>query len=212
MRNSGYSAEIHRVADSDKKLALFLGLAFLFVWVVTINIGVAELTPRWFQRQFDWLASDQIPPIFLSMAFASLIAAAALWLFNGNGEKLFEINAEGVKVEGMFGTRNYGWSDFELLERQVSTIILHVDPAVRGKFGPSKVCFDVSRIDCAGPRLESLIVYYRPDLYRTLQVARHDAPKNLNAAAVAPVAAAQHPEPKSEPKSSPLAQRMARLR
>jgi len=207
MRNSGFSAEIHKVANSDKRLALFLGLAFLFVWVVMLNMGVQELTPRWFQRQFEWLASDQIPPIFLSMAFASLIAAALLWMFNGNGEKLFDINAEGIKAEGLFKSRQYAWSDFELLERQVSTVILHIAPEARGSLGPAKLSFDVGAIDCSGPRLESLIVYYRPDLYSTLHATRKAAPEPVAEQAPASPAA-----PVPAAKSNVLAQRMARLR
>ena len=171
MSGAGHSVDIHKVADSDKRLALFLGMAFLFVWVVAFNIGIQDMAPRWFQRQFDWLSSEEIPPIFLSMAFASLIAAAGLWLFSGNGNKLFHIDATGIECNGMFGSAHYAWTDFELLEREVSLIMLHLKPAARQGFGPAKLVFDISELDCSGPQLEALLVYYRPDLYRTKYVA-----------------------------------------
>ena len=205
MRSSGFSAEIHKVADTDKRLALFIGMAFLFVWVVTVNKAVQELTPRWFQRQFEWLASDQIPPIFLTMAFASLIAAALLWALSGNGDKLFDINEIGIKSEGWLGGHQYHWADFELLERQVSTIILHLAPSIHGPYGRKKISFDISAMDCSGARLESLIVYYRPDLYSTQHVARQDSAKMLNAGLAEPA------EP-PQPKPNALTQRMARMR
>ena len=203
MRTAGFSAEIHKVADNDKRLTLFLSLASLFVLMVALNVGLQDVAPRWFQRQFDWLASEDIPPIFLSMAFASLVAAAALWLFSGNGEKLFDIDAEGITCTSMFGSKTYRWSDFELLERQVSSIVLHLKLAARGSLGPGKVTFDISHIDCTGQQLEALIVYYRPDLYRTLHVVRQTPPKD--SAVAAPAA----PE---TPRTSPLSQRIARLR
>jgi hypothetical protein len=167
MSNAGFAVDIRKVADNDKQLALFLGIAFLFVWVVAINIGVQDLAPRWFQRQFDWLASEDIPPIFLSMAFASLIAAAGVWLFSGDGDKLFHIGADGIDRSGFLGTAHYRWNDFERLERQVSMIILHVKPGAKPKFGPQKLVFDVAGLDCTGPQLEALLVHYRPDLYRS---------------------------------------------
>ena len=171
MSNAGFSVEIHKVADSDKRLALFLGMAFMFVWVVAINIGIQDVAPRWFQRQFEWLSSADIPPIFLSMAFASLISAAGIWLFSGHGDKVFQIDTTGVTSVGVFANRHYNWADFELLDREVSKIVLHLKPAVRGPFGASTVIFDISQLDCSGPQLEAMLVYYRPDLYRTLHVA-----------------------------------------
>ena len=119
-------------------------MAFLFVWVVAINIGIQDITPRWFQHQFDWLSAAEIPPIFLSMSFASLLAAAMLWLFSGNGDKLCSIDASGISVPGWFGSKLLAWPDFQQLDREVS------------------------KIDCTGSQLEALIVYYRPDLYSTL--------------------------------------------
>lgn len=172
MSTVGYTADVHKVADNDKRMALFLGMAFLFVWVVAVNIGIQDVAPRWFQRQFDWLSSEQIPPIFLSMSFASLIAAALLWLFSGNGNKMYHIDASGITAQGMFGSTLMHWSDFELLDRQVSTINLHLNAAARASHGRKTVVFDVSKIDCTGPQLEALIVYYRPDLYSTLHTAK----------------------------------------
>ena len=171
MSSAGYAVDIHKVADTDKRLALFLGIAFLFVWVVAINIGVQDMAPRWFQRQFDWLSSEDIPPIFLSMTFASLIAAAGIWLFSGHGDKLFHIDAQGIEKTGFFGSKTYRWADLERLEREVSTIVLHVNPAVRSGLQPAKLVFDISQLVCSGPQLEALLVHYRPDLYRTQQSA-----------------------------------------
>lgn len=168
MSTVGYTADIRKVADTDKRMALFLGMAFLFVWVVAINIGIQDTTPRWFQRQFDWLSAAEIPPIFLSMAFASLVAAAGLWLFSGNGNKLYRIDGAGITVNGLFGAKPLAWADFASLDREVSTINLYLTEAAKAKYALKKVVFDVSKIDCTGSQLEALIVYYRPDLYGTL--------------------------------------------
>ena len=167
MSNAGYAVDIHKVADNDKRMALFLGIAFLFVWVVAINIGVQDMAPRWFQRQFEWMSNEDIPPIFLSMAFASLIAAAGIWLFSGHGNKLYHIDSTGVESLGTFGSASYRWMDFNRLDREVSEIILHISPIARRRFGPAKLVFDISQLDCSGPQLEALLVHYRPDLYRT---------------------------------------------
>ena len=168
MSTVGYTADIHKVADTDKRMALFLGMAFLFVWVVALNIAIQDMTPRWFQREYDWLSASEIPSIFLSMAFASLIAAAGLWLFSGNGNRLYHIDGAGITVDGLFGSTPLTWTDFASLDRQVSTINLYLTDAAKAKCALTKVVFDVSKIDCTGSQLEALIVYYRPDLYRTL--------------------------------------------
>ena len=167
MSNAGFAVDVHKVADIDKRLALFLGIAFLFVWVVAINIGLHDMAPRWFLRDFDWLTNEQIPPTFLSMAFASLIAAAAVWVFSGHGDKLYHIDEAGVERMGLFRTRLYRWADFERLDREVSEMILHIKPSARAGSGPSKLVFDISKLDCSGPQLEALLVHYRPELYRT---------------------------------------------
>jgi hypothetical protein len=167
MSKAGFAVDIHKVADSDKRMALFLGIAFLFVWVVAINIGMHDMAPRWFLRDFDWLTNDNIPPTFLSMAFASLIAAGAVWAFSGHGDKVFHIDINGIERSAMFGSRTYRWADFERLDREVSQMILHIKPTARGKYGPAKLIFDISKLDCSGPQLEALLVHYRPDLYRT---------------------------------------------
>ncbi len=168
MSTVGYTADIHKVADTDKRMALFLGMAFLFVWVVALNIGIQDMTPRWFQREFDWLSAEEIPSIFLSMAFASLIAAAGLWLFSGNGSRLYHIDGAGITVYGLFSSTPLAWTDFASLDREVSTINLYLTDAAKSKSALKKVVFDVSKIDCTGSQLEALIVYYRPDLYGTL--------------------------------------------
>jgi len=210
MSLQGYSAEIHKVADNGKQLALFLGMALLFVWIVAVNMGVNDLTPRWFQREFDWLASESIPPIFLSMAAASVLSAAGVWLFSGHGEKLFAIDADGITQMTLFGSRHFAWNDFELLEREVATIILHLYATARQSLGPSKLKFDLSGIDCSGPQLEALIVHYRPDLFRTLYVAR---PKQGDEPAMrAATAADAAPTAKESQAGSQLSQRIARLR
>lgn len=167
MSKAGFAADIHKVADIDKRLALFLGVAFLFVWVVAINIGLHDLAPRWFLRDFDWLTNDDIPTTFLSMAFASLIAAAGIWVFSGDGDKLYHIDASGIERNGVFANRQYRWADFERLDREVSQMVLHIKPAARAGAGPKKLIFDISKLDCSGPQLEALLVHYRPDLYRT---------------------------------------------
>jgi len=206
MSTRGFSAEIHKVADNGRQLALFLGAACLFGWIVALNISINDLTPRWFQRQFEWLSAETIPPIFVSMAIASLLAAGVVWLFSGHGNKVFDIDAVGITRNRLLGSKTYLWSDFELLEREVSTLVLHLKPSVKEKFGPGKIRFDLSGIDCTGPRLESLIVHYRPDLYRILHVAKpkrdgEPAPE----AVAAPVVAAPAPQ-------SALSERIARLR
>jgi hypothetical protein len=206
MSSVGFSAEIHKVADNGKRLALFLGATFFFVWVVAVNMSINDLTPRWFQREFDWLASDSIPPVFLSMALASLISAGCIWLFSGNGNKLFDIDATGITNIHLWRSKSYGWADFELLEREVSTIILHLRPEARGKYGPNVIKFDLSAMDCSGPRLEALIVHYRPDLFRTLYVARPAK------AAEGPAPAQVQPEAEKPVTDSPYSQRMARIR
>ena len=206
MSSRGFSAEIHKVVDNGKRLALFLGLAFLFVWIVAINMSINDLTPRWFQRQFEWVSDESVPPIFLSMALASLISAGIVWLFSGHGAKLFDIDAIGITREGLFRSKTYAWNDFELLEREVSTIVLHLKAEAREKMGPKSIKFDISGIDCSGPKLEALIVHYRPDLYRTLHVA-HSAPSED---AVSHVAQVQTPDVSVA--ASPLSQRIARLR
>ena len=99
------------------------------------------------------------------MAFASLIAAAGLWAFSGNGDKVFHVDANGVERCGVLKNRLYRWTDFERLDREVSEMILHIKPTARGSYGPAKLVFDISKIDCSGPQLEALLVYYRPDLY-----------------------------------------------
>jgi len=193
MGSTGFSAKIHKVADNDKRQALFLGLAFLCIWVVAVNYSVQTLSPRWFQREFDWLASESIAPIFLSAAAVSLFAAALLWLLSGDGNKLFDIDSNGIARAGAFGATTYSWSDFELLEREVATIILHLKPAARTSLGPKKIAFDLSGIDCSGPKLEALIVHYRPDLYRTLHVANTTTPMAASKT-VKPVVAARVPD------------------
>ena len=140
MSNSGFAVDIHKVADTDRKVALFLGIAFLFVWVVAINIGVQDLAPRWFQREFDWMSNEMIPPIFLSMTFASLLAAAFSWAFSGHGDKLYHISAAGVERVGMFKSRVYRWADFEELERDVSKLSLRISPEARNGRVPNAWC------------------------------------------------------------------------
>ncbi len=167
MSNAGFAVDIHKVADNDKRMALFLGIAFLFVWVVAINIGMHDMAPRWFLRDFDWLTNEDIPTTFLSMAFASLIAAGLLWVFSGHGDKVYHIDAAGIERNTLFATRLYRWSDFERLDREVSQMLLHIKPAARAGSGPRKLVFDISKLDCSGPQLEALLVHYRPDLYRT---------------------------------------------
>ncbi len=167
MSKAGFAIDIHKVADNERRLALFLGIAFLFVWVVAINIGMHDMAPRWFLREFDWLTNEDVPTTFLSMAFASLIAAAGVWAFSGNGDKIYHIDADGVERNGMFKNRLYKWSDFERLDREVSQLVLHIKPAARNGSGPTKLIFDVSKIDCTAPQLEALLVHYRPELYRT---------------------------------------------
>jgi hypothetical protein len=167
MSKAGFAIDIHKVADTDRRLALFLGMAFLFVWVVAINIGMHDLAPRWFLRDFDWLTNEDVPTTFLSMAFASMISAAGLWVFSGNGDKVYQIDANGVERSSMFKSRLYKWSDFERLDREVSQIVLYIKPTARAGSGPAKLVFDVSKIDCSGPQLEALLVHYRPDLYRS---------------------------------------------
>jgi hypothetical protein len=171
MSKGGFALDIHKVADNDKRLAMFLGIAFLFVWVVAINIGMHDMAPRWFLRDFDWLTNEEIPTTFLSMAFASLIAAALLWAFSGNGDKIFHINGSGIERRSVFSVRLYKWSDFERLDREVGKMVLHIKATTRGSYGPAKLVFDVSKIDCSGPQLEALLVHYRPDLYRTKGLA-----------------------------------------
>jgi len=168
MSRAGFSAEIHKVANNDKSLALFLGLAFLFAWVVAINVGLQDIAPRWMLRQFEWAADESIPPVFLSMTFASLIAAAGLWVFSGDGNKLYDIDATGIAYKRLISSVSFRWADFERLERNVSTIELIVNPATGKR--PRKLVFDISKLDCTGPQLEALIVHYRPDLYRTFQL------------------------------------------
>jgi len=167
MSKAGFAIDVHKVADNEKRLALFLGIAFLFIWVATINVSLQDMAPRWFQRQFDWLTDENIPTIFLSMAFASLIAAGGIWVFSGHGDRLFQIDAKGIASGGAFGSRQYRWMDFERLDREVSKMVLHIKSSARGGYGPAKLVFDVSKLDCSGPQLEALLVHYRPDLYRT---------------------------------------------
>jgi hypothetical protein len=150
------------------------------------------------------MANDSIPPIFLSMAFSALVAAACLWVFSGHGNRLFEIDATGINRAGFFGAASYRWADFELLERQVATIILHLKPSARTRLGPSKIAFDLAGIDCTGPRLEALIVHYRPDLYNTLHVVRAGSASEREKAAK-PAAAEEAPV-------NPLSERISRLR
>ena len=212
MSSRGFTAEIHKVADNGKQLALFLGMAFFFVWVVAINMSVNDLTPRWFQREFEWLSSDSVPPVFLSMALASLISAAGLWLFSGNGDKLYDIDVDGITCPKMFGTKLYQWSDFELLEREVSTLVLHIAASAREGLGPSKLKFDLSHIDCSGPRLEALIVHYRPDLFNTFHAPRKQTSQLSTESPAEPQMAAPAPDAKASQPVSQLSQRIAQLR
>lgn len=212
MSSQGFTADIHKVVDSGKQLALFLGMAFLFVWIVALNMSINDLTPRWFQREFEWLSNESIPPIFLSMAVASVISAAGLWLFSGHGEKLFSIDETGITCPGLFGSRLYRWSDFELLEREVATLVLHLSPEARKSLGTARLKFDLSHIDCSGPRLEALIVHYRPDLFRTFQVAEEKPTER--AARMEEEQSAQAVQDEGETAAPPslLSQRIARLR
>ena len=211
MSSEGFSADIHKVANNGKQLALFLSLSMLCAWIVALNMSIQDLTPRWFQRQFDWISNESIPPIFITIAAAALVITALIWLFSGNGNKLYSIDENGITYSRFFGSKSYAWADFELLEREVSTIILNLSQEARSGFGPRRLKFDLACIDCPGPRLEALIVYYRPDLFRTLHVAK--PMKNGEAAFDAT------PEPAAVPQGQVvqasqnlLSQRIARLR
>jgi hypothetical protein len=166
--NIGHRAEIHKVANIDKRMALFLGLAFFCVWIVVLDNGLLWTTPRWFQRQYDWMTSDSITPVFLAAGIVALIAAAGSWIFSGNGKRLFQIDQTGVTEERTFGIAHHSWQDFEALERSVGTITLVARP--RSGVGKSydRVKFELANLDLTGPQLEALIAYYRPDLYRVL--------------------------------------------
>jgi len=210
MSSQGFTADIHKVANNGKQLALFLSLSMLCAWIVAMNASINEITPRWFQREFSWIADESIAPVFTAVAAASFVITCLLWLFSGNGNKLFSIDAEGITVRRLFGSATYRWPDFELLEREVSTIILNLSPGAQTAFGPRRLKFDLSGIDCPGPKLEALIVYYRPDLFRTLQVAKPMKNSEEQAAASpapAPEVTAAPPQPVSL-----LSQRIARLR
>jgi hypothetical protein len=215
MSSQGFTAEIHKVANNGKQLALFLSLSLMCAWVVVLNGSINEITPRWFQREFSWIADESIPPIFTALAAGSILITGLLWLFSGNGSRLFSVDAEGIVVRGYFSSKTYHWRDFEFLEREVSSIILHLTPEAQHGFGRSKIRFDLSGIDCPGSKLEALIVYYRPDLFRTLQAAK--PMRNGQDDSAQPSASKPGPAPEAvaaEPPQSVnlLSQRIARLR
>lgn len=208
MSSQGFSADIHKVANNGKQLALFLSLSMLCAWIVTFNASIQDLTPRWFQRQFDWISNESILPIFLTVAAAALVMTLLIWLFSGHGDRLYSIDENGITRSSILGSRTYSWSDFELLEREVSTIILSLTPEAQSGFGPRRLKFDLSGIDCPGSRLEALIVHYRPDLFSTLHVAK---PMKNGAAPVEALPVPEMTEPQQAPQNL-LSQRMARLR
>ena len=82
--------------------------------------------------------------------------------------------------------------------------------------GTNKLKFDLSRIDCSGPRLESLIVYYRPDLFNTFHIERRRPFAEMADAGAEAALSPEQEEPAAAattvPPASILSQRIARLR
>lgn len=171
MSQEGHRAELHKVANIDARLAMSIGASFFCFWIVALNMGMLDISPRWFQRQFDWLTNEQVSPLFTVAGTAFLAMAGVIWLFSGNGRHVFDLSPDGVTVHDMLGSDTFPWASFDLLERNVGDIVLHLAVPEGGLLGRKKVVFRLANLDKTGPEIEALIVYYRPDLFSLLHRA-----------------------------------------
>jgi hypothetical protein len=155
---------VRRAATNHSLVVGLFSLGLLGFWLGITNMSLSEVATRWIVRLAGPAGDPENAHLFYIAGCGFMVLSGLAWLFSGNGNRAFEMTQSGILVHSPFGAREYRWSDFTHLERNVGKIVLFA-PEVPGGPGLPAVVFKLSGLDWSSTELEALIVYHRPDLF-----------------------------------------------